>query len=463
MILKFGSDFTPTSPVCHDKPQLLMQRARRILEKMGALETDLGATIVESMGIVELRNGQTAKALKFYEESRQLLSSIGKLSSHSGALLLSSIGQAKKRLKDNEGALEAYGQALEIMKTLGTLDTMGGISLQENIGVIKYTIGEAKEGLTFLEESMRLRESLGLAQSVPACWGLLHLGNAKTKLGDLQGAAEAYEALVNGINARAQVVKGEFGGVDPASLLPPPTDRRSSAAPSAREAHGNHSQLGHNANGDCQDHNCSHSHGHGNGHGHGHSHGGGRVDVSPAQRYGISSFVYRARRPFDSARFQAFVDGLQAKRLSVPLGALHGPPESALSGLMRAKGTCWLTSAPLHEHSWSFAGLTATLKQGNPWWAACSEQHIFLRAAYPGMQGIYDQVRAEAWDQEGGCGDRRQELVFIGGPGMVEEVLRAEIDDCLLTEAEMEVFTEANHDAVAPFELSIGGVSMRMG
>jgi len=271
------------------------------------------------------------------------------------------------------------------------------------------------------------------------------------------------EALVNGINARAQVVKGEFGGVDPASLLPPPTDRRSSAAPSAREAHGNHSQLGHNANGDCQDHNCSHSHGHGNGHGHGHSHGGGRVDVSPAQRYGISSFVYRARRPFDSARFQAFVDGLQAKRLSVPLGALHGPPESALSGLMRAKGTCWLTSAPLHEHSWSFAGLTATLKQGNPWWAACSEQHIFLRAAYPGMQGIYDQVRAEAWDQEGGCGDRRQELVFIGGPGMVEEVLRAEIDDCLLTEAEMEVFTEANHDAVAPFELSIGGVSMRMG
>lgn len=259
------------------------------------------------------------------------------------------------------------------------------------------------------------------------------------------------EALLAGLNSTAEVLRAEFGGADPAALLPA-SPRRLAAAP----AHG--TAPAHGGDGDCSGHD---HHGHGHGHAHVHSHAGS----SPAERYGIGSFVYRARRPFDSARFQAFVDSLPARRGAAAPGAAAGRRELALAGLLRAKGTCWLSGAPLHEHTWSFAGLTSTLARGNPWWAACEAQHVFLRAAYPGMQDIFDRLMAEAWDtEEGGWGDRRQELVFIGGPGLDEAALRAELDRCLLAGEEYAAFETAYRSAKAPFECNLGnGVSMRLG
>jgi len=278
---------------------------------------------------------------------------------------------------------------------------------------------------------------------------------------DLASADElqTVEALVTSINGRAEVLKAEFGNVDLERLLS--TQPGTSSAPAIQQAHGD-LHGGHDHSHAHDHHACSDtSHGHSHGHGHAHAHDHG--SASPAEKYGIVSFVYRARRPFNNVRWEAFVQSLQNDRLSRPLGGLKGPPEMALSGLLRAKGTCWFDSAPLHEHSWSFAGLSSSLTKGNPWWAACSKQHLGLRIAYPGMQAIYDRVRAEAWDEPEGWGDRRQEIVFIGGPGMTEEAVRAELDRCLLSEAEMDAFVEANRGVTAPFELSVGGVVMRMG
>mmetsp|Transcript_34099 Transcript_34099/g.98301 ORF Transcript_34099/g.98301 Transcript_34099/m.98301 type:complete len:110 (+) Transcript_34099:2-331(+) len=103
------------------------------------------------------------------------------------------------------------------------------------------------------------------------------------------------------------------------------------------------------------------------------------------------------------------------------------------------------------------------VRKGNPWWSACSPQHLIWRAAYPGQQAIFERVRDELWDKEGPWGDRRQELVIIGGPDLCEEDMRSRLDACLLSDAEMEAFAKEIAGKEAPFEMNFGGVSMNLG
>merc|ERR1712032_330531 len=113
------------------------------------------------------------------------------------------------------------------------------------------------------------------------------------------------------------------------------------------------------------------------------------------------------------------------------------------------------------EHAWSFAGRSPSLVKGDPWWAVCSLEHLRWRLAYPGVQAVYERVRRDAWDEVGDWGDRRQELVFIGGLGMNEAAIRAELDGCLLTQDEMDVFQEVNRGRTAALDLSLGpGLSL---
>jgi G3E family GTPase len=67
-------------------------------------------------------------------------------------------------------------------------------------------------------------------------------------------------------------------------------------------------------------------------------------------KYNISSFVYRARCPFDLERLQ---------------GMLSGP----LPGVIRAKGHCWVASNPTWALEMSLAGSACSLKPFARWWA----------------------------------------------------------------------------------------------
>jgi G3E family GTPase len=122
------------------------------------------------------------------------------------------------------------------------------------------------------------------------------------------------------------------------------------------------------------------------------------------EEYGIESFVYRARRPFDPARFHAFLttDGLDR--------------------VVRAKGHFWLATRPDHVGELAVAGSETMTSQLGRWWAGIP------RNRWPD-DDRFERFVAQHWDPV--WGDRRQELVFIG-IDMDEARIRRDLDACLL-------------------------------
>jgi len=127
----------------------------------------------------------------------------------------------------------------------------------------------------------------------------------------------------------------------------------------------------------------------------------GRV-VSEADTYGVSSFVYRARRPFHPERLMRLIRG-------------------ELPGVVRIKGFFWLATRPDYVGELQTAGAITRHGLHGRWWAAVP------RERWPEDPGFREML-APLWDPD--YGDRRQELVFIG-IGMDEAALRARLDSCL--------------------------------
>lgn len=131
---------------------------------------------------------------------------------------------------------------------------------------------------------------------------------------------------------------------------------------------------------------------------------GFRDHAPETEEYGIRSFVYRARAPFDPTRFRAFLD-------------------RSWPGVIRAKGFFWLATRPHHVGELSQAGpLVRTTKMGL-WWASVP------KSRWPDDEGFINAM-APYMDQE--WGDRRQEIVFIGADPMDRDEITAQLDDCLM-------------------------------
>ena len=131
---------------------------------------------------------------------------------------------------------------------------------------------------------------------------------------------------------------------------------------------------------------------------------GFRDHIPETEEYGIRSFVYRAKRPFDPARFQAFIN-------------------RAWPGVVRAKGFFWLATRPDHVGELSQAGALVRTERRGRWWASVPPARWPDHAEWrESMRPYLDPV----W------GDRRQELVFIGCEPMDEARIRADLDACLV-------------------------------
>lgn len=140
------------------------------------------------------------------------------------------------------------------------------------------------------------------------------------------------------------------------------------------------------------------------------------------QEYGISSFVYRSRRPFHPERFYDFIN-------------------SEWKGVIRSKGFFWLASHPTLAGSWSQAGAMARHNVAGHWWAAVPEEH------WPSDPASLAAIRKN-WDNS--TGDARQEIVIIGMDMNEAELIR-EFDACLLTDAEMAMGPESWQKLYNPF------------
>jgi G3E family GTPase len=121
------------------------------------------------------------------------------------------------------------------------------------------------------------------------------------------------------------------------------------------------------------------------------------------EEYGIHSFVYRARKPFHPAK-------------------LHALLGEGFKGVFRAKGHFWIATRPDWLAELSIAGRITRTEGLGRWWAAVPKER------WPKDHESVEFVRKH-WHST--WGDRRQELVFIGGPDMDEQTIRSVLDDCL--------------------------------
>ena len=143
--------------------------------------------------------------------------------------------------------------------------------------------------------------------------------------------------------------------------------------------------------------------------------------VPETEEYGVSSYVYRARRPFDPQK-------------------IHDLLNAELPGVIRAKGHFWLATRPGWVAEFSLAGALSSVKPLGTWWASVPQER------WPDHESARAYM-AEHWVEP--WGDRRQELVFIGA-GIDWPILKARLDACLL-ETETVPGQETLLDLVDPF------------
>lgn len=127
--------------------------------------------------------------------------------------------------------------------------------------------------------------------------------------------------------------------------------------------------------------------------------------VPESEEYGVASYVYRARQPFEPEKILAILDG-------------------DLQGVIRAKGHFWIAT----RHEWvaefSLAGALSSIKPMGTWWATVPKER------WPDDEVARSYMTAhwvEPW------GDRRQEIVFIGS-GIDWASLKGRLDAALVPE-----------------------------
>lgn len=184
-------------------------------------------------------------------------------------------------------------------------------------------------------------------------------------------------AALKKLNPGARILEARFGQVDPAQLLQTGLfdfDKAESAAGWIQELQNEH--------------------------------------VPETLEYGIGSFVFRDKRPFHPERFWRYLSQ-----------QFHG-------NIIRSKGLFWLASRPHQALNWGQAGGSLRADSAGVWW--CSMPYG-ERIKYPAF--VDNQAYIEnKWDAI--FGDRLNELVFIG-QDLEEDLIRAELEACLCTEAEI--------------------------
>ena len=208
------------------------------------------------------------------------------------------------------------------------------------------------------------------------------------------------KAIIRGIQPTAEIIETNYCDVDLDKLLNTNLfdfDRTATSAAWIQEVEDAHHHHDHeDEDDDDDDHDEHHSHhSHHSDHSHeGHDH---------LAEYGIDTYVYYARKPFDLGLFDEFV-------------AAHWP-----KNVLRCKGMCYFAEEYDMCYLFEQAGRQFNLRKAGEWFATMPKEEL--------MQLMADdaQLRKD-WDDQ--YGDRMQKLVFIG-QHLDKTALRAALDNCL--------------------------------
>ncbi len=153
--------------------------------------------------------------------------------------------------------------------------------------------------------------------------------------------------------------------------------------------HNDHDQAHHHNHEHGEECDCPHCH---------HHHGEGE-----AEEYGIRTFVYYRRRPFEITKFDRFVSTCWPK------------------GIIRTKGVIYFSSDRDMSYLFEQAGTQKKLTQAGLWFATAPEEELKeLMKQEPGLE--------RDWDDE--YGDRMIKLVIIGRD-IDREAIEKSLDACL--------------------------------
>ena len=190
------------------------------------------------------------------------------------------------------------------------------------------------------------------------------------------------KAVLHKLNPKARLIEAQFSKVDPALILNTHLfdfDEASQSAGWIQELQNHKAGIGH---------------------------------TPETEEYGITSFVFRDRRPFHPARFWHYLS------------------ENFPAGIIRSKGLFWLASRPADALNFSQAGGSLRAEAAGVWWASMPFTRRIRYASF-----LDNQSAIEArWDKR--FGDRQNELVIIG-QDLDRPRITAELQACLCSESEL--------------------------
>ena len=211
------------------------------------------------------------------------------------------------------------------------------------------------------------------------------------------------KSIIRAIQPTAPIIETNYCDVDLEKLLKTNLfdfDRTATSAAWIQEVEDASHHHDHHADDDDDEEEEEHEHEH---HHHHHDHDHEHGDHDHLAEFGIDTYVYYARKPFDLGLFDEFV-------------AAHWP-----KNVIRCKGMCYFAEEYDMCYLFEQAGRQFNLRKAGEWFATMPKEEL--------MQLMADdaQLRKD-WDEQ--YGDRMQKLVFIGQHLDVKAIQTA-LDNCL--------------------------------